>query len=233
MVGPCGWERLRACAAPTAWRTVRCPQYSDGPAAIGPASALSHNGASAGHRLFAPTQPCPLSHPAPARPHTRVLCLTMNPSVDLATETPRVLPTHKLRCSDAVHDAGGGGINVARVIMRLGGHCESVCPAGGPSGHWLEVRMAQDGLHNTTIPIAEETRVSFCVHEARDRRRVPVRDARAAAGGGRMAGLPGPSGDTCPCSPTTWWPAAACRPACPAISTRGWPGCAGSVAPSW
>ena len=95
----------------------------------------------------------------------RVLCLTMNPSVDLATETPRVLPTHKLRCTDAVHDAGGGGINVARVIIRLGGRCESVCPAGGPSGHWLEVRMAQDGLHNTTIPIAEETRVSFCVHE--------------------------------------------------------------------
>lgn len=100
---------------------------------------------------------------APALP--RVLCLTMNPSVDLATETARVLPTHKLRCSDAVHDAGGGGINVARVVIRLGGACDSVCPAGGPSGHWLEVRMAQDGLHNTTIPIAEETRVSFCVHE--------------------------------------------------------------------
>ena len=99
----------------------------------------------------------------PARPG--VLCLTMNPSVDLATETPRVLPTHKLRCTGAVHDAGGGGINVARVIIRLGGQCASLCPAGGPSGHWLEVRMAQDGLHNTTIPIAEETRVSFCVHE--------------------------------------------------------------------
>ena len=50
----------------------------------------------------------------------RVLCLTMNPSVDLATETPRVLPTHKLRCTDALHDAGGGGINVARVITRRG-----------------------------------------------------------------------------------------------------------------
>lgn len=95
----------------------------------------------------------------------RVLCLTMNPSVDLATDTPRVRPTHKLRCSDALHDAGGGGINVARVVIRLGGRCASVCPAGGPAGHWLEVRMAQDGLSNTTIPIEQETRVSFCVHE--------------------------------------------------------------------
>ncbi|MEZ5702767.1 MAG: 1-phosphofructokinase family hexose kinase [Burkholderiaceae bacterium] len=94
-----------------------------------------------------------------------VLCLTMNPSVDLATDTPRVLPTHKLRCGETLHDAGGGGINVARVLTRLGGQCRSLCPAGGPAGHWLETRMAQDGLHNTTIPIAQETRVSFCVHE--------------------------------------------------------------------
>src|SRR3990167_3405966 len=49
----------------------------------------------------------------------RVLCLTMNPSVDLATETERVVPTHKLRCGDTLHDAGGGGINGARVLARL------------------------------------------------------------------------------------------------------------------
>jgi 6-phosphofructokinase 2 len=90
----------------------------------------------------------------------------MNPSVDLATDTPRVLPTHKLRCGDGLHDAGGGGINVARVITRLGGQCELLCPAGGPTGHWLESRMAQEGLKNTPIAIAEETRVSFTVHES-------------------------------------------------------------------
>lgn len=105
----------------------------------------------------------PASATVRTTPH--VLCLTMNPSVDLATDTPRVRPTHKLRCGDAVHDAGGGGINVARVMKRLGGNCESLCPAGGPAGHWLEVRMAQDGLSNTTVPIQQETRMSFCVHE--------------------------------------------------------------------
>jgi 6-phosphofructokinase 2 len=101
----------------------------------------------------------------PSRHTPSVLCLTMNPSVDLATATARVVATHKLRCSDAIHDAGGGGINVARVLTRLGGTCESLCPAGGPSGHWLQVRMAEDGLRNTTIPIEQETRMSFCVHE--------------------------------------------------------------------
>lgn len=95
----------------------------------------------------------------------RVLCLTMNPSVDLATATPQVVPTHKLRCTDTLHDAGGGGINVARVLIRLGGQCSNLCPAGGSSGQWLQNRMAEEGLPGVFLPIAEETRVSFTVHE--------------------------------------------------------------------
>lgn len=98
-------------------------------------------------------------------PPLRVLCLTMNPSVDLATETEAVVPTHKLRCGDTLHDAGGGGINVARVLTRLGGSCTSLCPTGGSAGHWLETRMREEGIHSVFLPIADETRVSFTVHE--------------------------------------------------------------------
>jgi len=95
----------------------------------------------------------------------RVLCLTMNPAVDLATETEAVVPTHKLRCGDTLHDAGGGGINVARVLTRMGGRCTSLCPTGGSSGQWLERRMRDEGLDSVFLPIADETRVSFTVHE--------------------------------------------------------------------
>lgn len=94
-----------------------------------------------------------------------VLCLTMNPSVDLSTDTERVVPTHKLRCSETLHDAGGGGVNVARVLTRMGGRCSALCPAGGSSGQWLQARMAQEGLDGQFLPIAGETRVSFTVHE--------------------------------------------------------------------
>jgi len=97
--------------------------------------------------------------------HLSVLCLTMNPSVDLATETESVVPTHKLRCGDTLHDAGGGGINVARVLTRLGGECTALCPTGGSAGQWLEARMRDEGLHSVFLPIADETRVSFTVHE--------------------------------------------------------------------
>lgn len=95
----------------------------------------------------------------------RVLCLTMNPAVDLATETEHVVPTHKLRCGDTLHDAGGGGINVARVLTRLGGRCTALCPTGGSAGLWLETRMREEGLDSVFLPIARETRVSFTVRE--------------------------------------------------------------------
>lgn len=104
--------------------------------------------------------------PQPAAP-LRVVCLTMNPCVDLATETDQVVPTHKLRCGETLHDAGGGGVNVARVLTRLGGHCTALCPAGGSTGQWLQKRMADEGLRSVFLPIAGETRVSFTVHEQR------------------------------------------------------------------
>jgi 6-phosphofructokinase 2 len=94
-----------------------------------------------------------------------VLCLTMNPAVDLATDTERVVPMHKLRCGATLHDAGGGGINVARVLQRLGGSAHALCPAGGPSGEWLKARIADEGLPASFVPIEQETRVSLTVHE--------------------------------------------------------------------
>jgi len=96
-----------------------------------------------------------------------LLCLTMNPSVDLATETAEVVPTHKLRCSPTAHDAGGGGINVARTVVRLGGRCTALCPAGGPTGDWLRRRLAEEGISSHFVTTAEDTRVSFTVHEER------------------------------------------------------------------
>ncbi len=104
-------------------------------------------------------------NPTSDRSPPNLLCLTMNPAVDLATETERVVPTHKLRCGSTLHDAGGGGVNVARVLTRLGGQCLCVCPTGGPSGQWLERRMRDEGLDSVFLPIADETRVSFTVHE--------------------------------------------------------------------
>lgn len=87
----------------------------------------------------------------------------MNPSVDVSTHTPRVLPADKLRCGPAQREPGGGGLNVARVVHRLGGHCTAVYPAGGPSGAWLDAHLREAGIPLQRIAIAGETRESFTV----------------------------------------------------------------------
>lgn len=92
-----------------------------------------------------------------------VLCLTMNPAVDVSTHTPRVVPADKLRCGPAQREPGGGGLNVARVVQRLGGHSTALYPAGGPSGAWLDAHLRDAGLPLQRIAIAGDTRESFTV----------------------------------------------------------------------
>ena len=45
-------------------------------------------------------------------PTTRptIVTPTMNPALDITTETERVLPTDELRCGQPRYDPGGGGV---------------------------------------------------------------------------------------------------------------------------
>jgi 6-phosphofructokinase 2 len=96
---------------------------------------------------------------------TDILTVTMNPAVDVSTSTDKVMDTHKLRCTAAKLHPGGGGINVARVVRRLGGDCLALYPAGGVNGQLLRQMLDQEQVHSHCIAIAGETRESFSVHE--------------------------------------------------------------------
>ncbi|MCC8400520.1 1-phosphofructokinase family hexose kinase [Paraburkholderia sp. MMS20-SJTN17] len=94
-----------------------------------------------------------------------ILTLTLNPAVDVATSVDQIVDTRKLRCGAARRDPGGGGINVARVIHRLGGDCEALYMAGGVPGLMLSAMIEAEGVHATCIGIAGETRENFSVRE--------------------------------------------------------------------
>ncbi|MBZ5756519.1 1-phosphofructokinase family hexose kinase [Pseudomonas sp. S5(2021)] len=96
---------------------------------------------------------------------TRIATLTLNPAMDLAVCTPRVVATEKLRCSAPRHDPGGGGINVARVVSTLGGDALAVYPAGGPFGEMLRRALDAIGLAHLPVAISGDTRESFTVDE--------------------------------------------------------------------
>lgn len=95
----------------------------------------------------------------------RIVTLTMNPVLDIATSTEIVMPTEKMRCGAARYDPGGGGLNVARVADALGARVMAVFPAGGATGDVVADMLEATGLPSRLVPIAESTRESFTVNE--------------------------------------------------------------------
>nr|WP_311529315.1 1-phosphofructokinase family hexose kinase [uncultured Ralstonia sp.] len=94
-----------------------------------------------------------------------IVTLTVNPAIDIATSVERLTDTHKMRCTPARCDPGGGGINVARVVHRLGGDCLAIYLAGGPVAERLERLLSAEGLSFVAIGIEGETRENFSVTE--------------------------------------------------------------------
>lgn len=93
----------------------------------------------------------------------RIVTLTMNPAIDVSTSTACVEPERKLRCSAGRRDPGGGGINVARIVSRLGAEVSAVYPAGGFVGQMLQQLVEQEGLGSVVVPVRGETREDFTV----------------------------------------------------------------------
>jgi len=94
-----------------------------------------------------------------------IVTLTMNPALDIATSTDRVVPTHKLRCAPPRYDPGGGGINVARAVHALGGDTAAIFPVGGPAGEMIHHLLDQEGVRHHPIAIGGFTRESLAVED--------------------------------------------------------------------
>lgn len=94
-----------------------------------------------------------------------VLTITLNPAVDIYSSVPRLAPVQKLRCSTERRDPGGGGVNVARVIARLGGDVSALFVAGGPIGDYLEALVRKEVPDIQVVASAGITRESFTVLE--------------------------------------------------------------------
>ena len=94
-----------------------------------------------------------------------IATLTMNPTIDVAYEVGHVIPTHKMRTEQENYDPGGGGINVARVFVRLGGMARCYYLSGGATGVALDSLLDLHQLVRTRIAIAGHTRISTSVLE--------------------------------------------------------------------
>ncbi|HET8878083.1 MAG TPA: 1-phosphofructokinase family hexose kinase [Arthrobacter sp.] len=94
-----------------------------------------------------------------------ILTVTVNPALDISTTTEHISSGHKLRCGPSRLDPGGGGVNVARVVQRLGGRPLAVYTAGGPTGEAYRRLVEAERLPALVVPIQGSTRQDFTVDE--------------------------------------------------------------------
>ena len=76
-----------------------------------------------------------------------------------------MVPFTKMRCAQAHRDPGGGGINVARVLKRLGIEATAIYPAGGATGKLLGTLVEREGVQSILVPAENETREDLTVFD--------------------------------------------------------------------
>ena len=95
-----------------------------------------------------------------------ILTLTVNPTIDLGLEVDSLEPEGKNRARLRGVRAGGGGINVARAIVELGGEAIAIHTAGGHVGARLDRSLDEEGLAHVSVPMPFETREAVVLFEA-------------------------------------------------------------------
>jgi 6-phosphofructokinase 2 len=92
-----------------------------------------------------------------------IITLTFSPCIDKSTSVSSLVPEKKLRCSVPKFEPGGGGINVARVIKRLGGNVIAIFPSGGHSGKYFNDLMEKENVVSIPIESTYEVRENLTV----------------------------------------------------------------------
>ena len=103
-------------------------------------------------------------------PMQRLATVTPDSTLDTTAVAERVEANRKIRCTEAQHHPGGGGINVARAVHQLGGEATAVWTAGGLFGEWVARLLDEEGVPNVPVDVDGDTRQSFAVIEQGSRR---------------------------------------------------------------
>ena len=94
-----------------------------------------------------------------------ILTITFSPCIDKSFSIAELIPEKKLRGSIPKTEPGGGGINVARVLARLGAKAIALYPSGGYTGKALDQLMAKELIPVISVETQNETRENIIVLE--------------------------------------------------------------------
>ncbi len=94
---------------------------------------------------------------------TNILTVTLNPCLDYATSVDHVVAGPKLRCKSPRIDPGGGGVNVARAIAKIGGDSTALLAVGGATGAQLIALLDAEDIRTHAVEVSCDTRQALAV----------------------------------------------------------------------
>lgn len=95
----------------------------------------------------------------------KILSITFNPAIDKSVSIDALVPEKKLKCTAPKYEPGGGGINVSRVIKRLGGNTIALYLGGGFNGDLLQELLNKEKVNSHLIQCKNNTRENLIVFD--------------------------------------------------------------------
>ena len=96
-----------------------------------------------------------------------IVTLTINPALDKSAKIDQLLPEQKLKCKAIEFQAGGGGVNISRVLHTLGVKNNCMFTCGGDTGKTLKGLLEDEKLELTPIAVEAWTRENLAVVDAK------------------------------------------------------------------
>ena len=95
-----------------------------------------------------------------------ILTVTMNPSIDIAYQLPKLVTDGVNRPLETAKTPGGKGLNVTRVLHELHDDVVATGLTAGKNGEYLQEELVRAGIRTAFFPIAGNTRNCIAIlHE--------------------------------------------------------------------
>ena len=92
-----------------------------------------------------------------------IYTVTLNPALDKTVRVPNFAVDQVNRITWIRQDAGGKGINVSKVIAKLGGESTAIAVLAGQTGQWIANALVENNIKVQAIAVPGETRTNLKV----------------------------------------------------------------------
>ena len=93
-----------------------------------------------------------------------IYTVTLNPSIDYIVRLDKVLIGSVNRMDSDDKFAGGKGINVSRVLKRLGIDNKATGFIGGFTGKFITDTLEEEGISSRFVEVEEDTRINVKIN---------------------------------------------------------------------